>query len=56
MKETCVLDIADNGGLTLEEIGELVGVTRERIRQIEELALKKAAKAKKSILRNFVDE
>jgi hypothetical protein len=35
MKETCVLDIADRGGLTLEEVGALLSVTRERIRQIE---------------------
>ena len=37
----CALDIADQGGLTLEEIGELMGPTRERIRQIEAKALRK---------------
>lgn len=39
MAETCVLDAADRaGGITLEEIGELFGVTTERARQIEEEA------------------
>ncbi len=37
----CTLDEADTGGLTLEEVGELIGVTRERIRQIEHMALRK---------------
>jgi len=29
------------GGLTLEEIGKVIGVTRERVRQIESSAIKK---------------
>ena len=33
--ETCALDIADRGPVTLLEIGEATNVTRERIRQIE---------------------
>jgi len=33
--ETCALDVADRGGITLEEVGELTNVTRERTRQIE---------------------
>lgn len=43
-KASCVLDIADEGGITLEEVSEVMGVTRERIRQIETLALKKLAR------------
>lgn len=43
MPETCDLDVADRGGATLEEVGKITGVTRERIRQIEEKALKRAA-------------
>lgn len=35
MKETCVLDIADRFGATLEEVGELMNITRERVRQLE---------------------
>jgi len=33
--ESCALDIADRGGITLEEIGEIMNLTRERIRQLE---------------------
>ena len=39
--ESCALDIAERGGITLEAVGELLGVTRERVRQIEARALRK---------------
>src|SRR5262249_10736702 len=35
MRETCSLDIADRNGITLEEVGEIMNLTRERIRQVE---------------------
>jgi len=35
MQETCALDIAERGGVTLEEVGEIMNLTRERIRQLE---------------------
>jgi len=35
MKETCSLDIADKNGITLEEVGDIMNLTRERIRQVE---------------------
>lgn len=35
LKETCALDVADRGGVTLEEVGEIMNLTRERIRQVE---------------------
>ena len=39
LPETCALDVADRGGTTLEEAGALLNLTRERIRQLEHLAL-----------------
>lgn len=39
--ETCALDLADRGGMTLEEVSEVLGVVRERVRQIEDQALDK---------------
>jgi hypothetical protein len=39
--ETCALDVAERGGATLEEVAELLGITRERARQIEVEALAK---------------
>jgi hypothetical protein len=35
MKQTCALDVAERGGITLEEVGEIMNLTRERIRQVE---------------------
>jgi hypothetical protein len=32
---TCALDVADDGGATLERTGELMNLTRERVRQLE---------------------
>ena len=41
MAETCALDIADRGGITLEEVGLIMNLTRERIRQVEVSGLEK---------------
>lgn len=35
LEETCSLDVAEWDGATLEQVGHLIGLTRERIRQIE---------------------
>ena len=35
LAQTCALDIADREGVTLEETGSFVNLTRERVRQIE---------------------
>ena len=38
---SCALDIADRGGATLEQVGDALGIVRERVRQIETVALAK---------------
>ncbi len=42
---SCSLDIADRGAVTLEEVGERLNVTRERIRQIEAKAFRRVKRA-----------
>ena len=39
LSETCLLDVADRGGVTLEEVGGWLNLTRERVRQLEVHAL-----------------
>jgi hypothetical protein len=57
MNETCALDIADRGGTTLEEVGAIMNLTRERIRQVEVKALAKLdALQDMMALRDYVDE
>ncbi|MBN2191434.1 MAG: hypothetical protein JW751_01350 [Polyangiaceae bacterium] len=41
MPVSCALDIADAGGSTLEDVGAIMNLTRERIRQLEVKALSK---------------
>ncbi len=50
--ESCALDVAEEGGRTLEEIGDLLNVTRERIRQIEARAIDWIARNKR-VLRHL---
>ncbi len=57
MSETCALDVADRGGTTLEEVGAIMNLTRERIRQVEVKGLAKLhALRDMSALRDYVDE
>lgn len=48
--DNCVLRLVDQENTrTLEEIGAIMGITRERVRQIEANALRSAAKAAKHL-------
>jgi len=39
MAVSCALDVADAGAVTLEDVGSILNLTRERIRQLELKAL-----------------
>jgi hypothetical protein len=55
--ESCALDVADRGGATLEDVGAIMNLTRERIRQVEVSALAKLeALRDMRELRDCVDE
>jgi hypothetical protein len=45
-RHSCALDLADEGGLSQADVSRVLGVTRERVRQIEEAALEKARAVK----------
>ncbi|MBL8935252.1 MAG: DNA-binding protein [Archangium sp.] len=45
LEYTCALDVAEKGGITLEEVGEIMNLTRERIRQVETRGLEKVRHA-----------
>jgi len=42
---SCALDVAEKGGITLEEVGDIMNLTRERIRQVETRGLTKIKEA-----------
>jgi hypothetical protein len=44
-RESCALDMADRGPHTLDEVAAVLGLTRERIRQIEVRAVEKLCAA-----------
>jgi hypothetical protein len=54
LPETCALDVAERGGVTLEEVGEIMNLTRERIRQVEVTGLEKL-KVGDASLETFLD-
>lgn len=41
MEQSCALDVAERGGLTLEQVGAIMNLTRERIRQVEGAGIEK---------------
>lgn len=45
LTHSCALDVAGQGGITLEEVGEILNLTRERIRQVEVRGLLKLREA-----------
>lgn len=54
MRASCALDVADEGGVRLEDLGVLLNVTRERARQIEVQAIVKLEK--NELLRDHVPD
>lgn len=40
MADTCSLDVAGRDGITLEQAGAILGVTQERVRQVEGMGLR----------------
>jgi hypothetical protein len=52
-KETCALDVADRGVHTLEYVGEILHITRERTRQIEEASYRKVRESPGALTRNL---
>lgn len=45
MVESCSLDLAARGGMNLESVGAVMNLVRERVRQLEDVALDKVAVA-----------
>jgi DNA-directed RNA polymerase sigma subunit (sigma70/sigma32) len=56
LPETCSLDVADNGPHTLEEIGDLLNVSRERIRQIIDGALNRLYLEFPDVMEEFLED
>jgi hypothetical protein len=50
LRRTCALDVADEGGVILDEIGRLMNLTRERVRQIEVKGLEAMKQATRGIV------
>jgi DNA-directed RNA polymerase sigma subunit (sigma70/sigma32) len=52
----CTEVAAAEGGLTLEQVGTILGITRERVRQIEKAAMEKLRRSiKAEMLRTLID-
>ena len=56
MRFSCVLDAVEEGGeLTLNEVAGLVGLTRERVRQVQKDALWNAAQGARFLAGGILD-
>jgi len=49
LRDTCALDVAERGGITLDEVGAVTNLTRERIRQLEVRGLSKLKLVSRSL-------
>ncbi len=57
MAESCALDVADRGHTTLEDVGAIMNLTRERIRQVEVKALARLKElSEMESIRELIDE
>src|SRR5688572_17077984 len=56
LEHTCALDVAEKGGITLEEVGAIMNLTRERIRQVETRGLMKLREATEATPERPVEE
>ncbi len=57
LEESCALDVADRGGVTLEEVGNIMNLTRERVRQVETVGLARVrSEASGSPLEDYADD
>ncbi len=41
LEHSCSLDVAERGGMTLEDVGHIMNLTRERVRQVEVAGIEK---------------
>lgn len=55
LAESCTLDVAERDGATLDEVGKTINITRERVRQLIEQALRAAKKAVNPIFSTSLD-
>lgn len=56
MKHTCTLRVAEEDGVSLDEVGQIVGVSRERIRQIQSKVLQHLWPRRGSVIETLVLE
>ena len=54
LKQSCALDVAMQGGATLEEVGEILNLTRERIRQVEVRGLFQLKEQDSAVLNSYL--